>query len=253
MKSTQRIVSVAVLFLAMQSLHAQVSSPDTMVHRIFASLKAKDQKAFVSLYPNARQFGAFIRGMMETMLKTPEMKKMMEKDEKSKNMNVDSLIDAQVSAASEPMAFAKMQSEFGNIFQKIIEKGESKGVKWNEATLTGYTLDSTTTEEGNPFQPSMKTLKGVISFNVGDSAYQLAYDKIFFLPAENGWFGAEFKQLARKGESLAPDQAEMEEGVDSVAVEKPSAKMAKPKAKQPAAKAKTGSTKSPARKTKTKS
>lgn len=240
-----RLALFIVLFALAPSLQAQVRSADTMVQKIFATLKAKDQKAFVALYPNAQQFSRFIRNIMEQTLKSDEMKQLMAMDEKSKGMNLDSLVDAQVAAVSSAEGFQKMESEFGKAFQKIIEKGESKGVKWNEAILTGFTIDSTQAlAEGSPIQPKgLKEAKGVIDFSVGDSAYQLAYSKMMFIESEGGWFGADFPQLARKGESLAPDATPGEDDEDTgIMTEegtKPEAKKAtKAPAKKPAAKAK---------------
>jgi hypothetical protein len=227
-----------------------------MVHRVFASLKAKDQQAFVALYPNAQQFSRFMRNIMEQAMKSDEIKKLMEADEKTKGLNLDSLIDAQIATVSGPDAMAKMQQEFGKVFQNIIEKGEKKGVKWSDAKLTNYTIDTVAVgAEGTPFQPKgIKEAKGVIDFTVGEIPYQLAYNKMMYLESEGGWFGADFSQIARKGESLEPDPEVSESDTittitDSEAVAAPP--KGRGKTKQPAVKA-GQKTKSPARKPKTK-
>jgi hypothetical protein len=113
--------------------------------------------------------------------------------------------------------------------------------------MTGYTIDSSAgIEEGSPFQPAgMKAVKGVIDFTAGGQPYQLAFDKVVFLPTEGGWFGAEFPQLARKGESLAPDKVE---GQDAEGMPAPQKKGKGAQGKAPAAKGKTGATKAPVRK-----
>ena len=77
MKSVRRVMTMALLCLSLQTVQAQVRNADTMIHKIFASLQAKDQKAFVALYPNAEQFGRFIRGIMEQTMKSEEIKKLM--------------------------------------------------------------------------------------------------------------------------------------------------------------------------------
>lgn len=246
MKITRRIVLVLATILTMSSLQAQVRSADSMVHKIFATLKAKDEKAFVALYPNPHQFGRFMRNIMEQAMKSDEMKKMMEMDEKSKGMNLDSLIEAQVTAISSPEAFGQMEKAFGTMFQKIIEKGEKKGVKWSEAKLTNFTFDSSAIAgEGTPFSPTgIKEAKGVIDFTVGSEPYQLAYSKVMYLESEGGWFGAEFPQLARKGESLQPD-TEQEVSAGDATPQKQKATGTKGKA---AVKGKTTATKAPVRK-----
>lgn len=244
MKITRFIVLVVALF-TISSLQAQVRSADSMVHKIFATLKAKDQKAFVALYPNAQQFGRFMRNIMEQAMKSEEIKKMMEMDEKSKGMNLDSLIEAQIATVSSPEAFGQMEKAFGAMFQKIIEKGEKKGVRWSEAKLTNFTFDSSAIAgDGAPFTPTgLKEAKGVIDFTVGDEPYQLAYSKMMYLESEGGWFGAEFPQLARKGESLAPDA---ETAVESDNAMPQKQRAASSKGKVPV-KGKTTTTKNPVR------
>jgi hypothetical protein len=248
MKITKPFVFLFALLAAGQILHAQVQTADSLVHKIFNSLKAKDEKAFVSLYPNGQQFGRFMRTVMEGAMKSEQMKEIMSLDEKTKNLNLDSLIDAQVAMFMKPEMVNKMQDDFAKTFQRIIEKGEQKGVNWSQAQLKSFTLDSSAVEgdENMPLQlAGLKEAKGVIDFTVGDSAYQLAYSKMMFIQSEGGWFGAEFPQLARKGESLAPDPSAEDDEAEDVAemmkedapAEKPAAKTKAP-AKKPAAKPK---------------
>ena len=251
MKNVRRIVFAVLAILALQTAQAQVRNADTMIHRIFATLKAKDQQGFVALYPNAEQFGRFIRNIMEQTMKSEQVKSLLAMDEKTKNLNIDSLMEAEIANETKPEKFAETQRKFAKTFQQIIEKGEKKGVNWSGAKLVSYTIDSTDlgNKEGMPFQlPGLKEAKGVIDFTVGDSAYQLAYNKMMFIESEGGWFGADFSQLARKGESLEPDAMPLPKEAQD-AMDEATAPV-KPGVKKPAAK--TG-TKSPARKTKTKS
>ncbi|MDQ6610683.1 MAG: hypothetical protein M3Y85_12770, partial [Bacteroidota bacterium] len=139
MKHSKVFIFLAAICLSTASAIAQVSNQDTMINKLFASLKAKDEKAFVALYPNASQFGKMMRVMMEGMLKSEQMQKMMAADEKSKNMNIDSLINTEVGKMNKPEVFAEMQKKFGKSFQKIIEAGEKKGVNWSAAKLVSYT------------------------------------------------------------------------------------------------------------------
>lgn len=256
MKNIRLLLLAILFFFALPALHAQVKSADTLVHRIFGTLQAKDQQAFVQLYPNAQQFGRFIRNIMEQTMKSEEIKKLMEADEKTKGINLDSLIEVQVAAISSPESMKKMQEEFGKTFQQIIKKGETKGVAWNKAKLTGFTLDTVAVEAaGAPFQPKgIKEAKGVIDFTVDNVPYQLAFNKMMYIESEGGWFGADFSQVARKGESLEPD-LEMSEA-DTVTTRTASEAGAEPlkkknKTKQPSVKA-GQKTKSPARKSKAK-
>lgn len=253
MKFINRIVLLVAVILVMQAANAQVSNPDTMIRKIFSTLQAKDQKAFVALYPNGAQFGKMMRTMMEQMLNSDQMKQMMAMDEKSKNMNIDSLINAEVTKMSTPEAFAEMEKSFGQSFQNIIKKGESKGVNWSDAKLVTFTKDTTANITGDMAMlqaTGIKNMKGVIDFRSNNTDYQMSFDKVIYLPAEGGWFGGEFPQLARKGESLEPDKAaENMMMTDTTEAESPKAKeKTKTKTKSGDVKTKT-KTKSPARKT----
>jgi hypothetical protein len=243
MKITRTLLLAAIALLLFRPAQSQQRSADSLVHKLFGTLQAKNKEAFVALYPNGEQFGRFMRNIMQQALGSEEVRKAMESDEKSKNMDLDSLIDAQTAMFSSPEMFMQMQRSFGDVFQKVIDKGEQKGVRWSEAKMTGFTIDSSVAvEEGAPFQPQgLKAAKGVIQFNVGEEAYQLAFDKMFYVESEAGWFGAEFPQLARKGESLEPDSAQE---VDAAPAAKPKAA---PKSNAPASK-KTGTTKPAPRK-----
>lgn len=256
MKNTRRILLLAAFGLVSQTSFAQVQSPDTMVHSIFATLKAKDEAAFVKLYPNSAQFSRFMRTLMEQAFKSEQMQQIMALDEKAKNLNVDSLINAQAAAFSDPKEIEKLAAAFGGEFQKIIKKGESKGVKWSEAKLTSYTIDTASRATDDPLKP--KEMRGIIDFTVGDSAYQLAYEKVMYIPGEGGWFGAEFSQLARKGESLAPDVEKVladptNFGDDTATVAVPVPKENAPKGETSGVKKSSSGKKGQARKPKTKS
>lgn len=207
MKYAKRLAVLTFTILIATVVDAQVKNADTMIHKLFISLKNKDEKAFITLYPNGQQMASLMRGMMETMFKSEEMQKMMAMDEKSKNMNIDSLISAQISQVTKPEAQAEMQKSFGKSFQDIIEKGEKKGVAWSGAQLVSYTLDSSDQaggdQEAKMFAGAgIKNLKGVIDFKAGGADYQMNFDKVLYIPSEGGWFGGEFKQVIKKGESF---------------------------------------------------
>ena len=255
MKSTKRLFIIATISFLFQTAHAQVSNADSMIYKVFATLQAKDEKAFVALYPNAAQFSKMMRTMMEEMMNSEQMKQMMAADEKSKNMNIDSLINAEVEKLSKPEVFDEMKKGFAASFQKTISKGEAKGVNWSNTTLTSFTKDTTASMDNEMDvlrNAGFKTMKGIMDFNSSGKDYQISFDKVVYLPAEGGWFGGEFPQLAKKGESLEPDM-EMDDMtiVDSVRAETPKTKT-KTKTKTPTSKTKT-KTKTPARKPATKS
>ncbi|HEX8314032.1 MAG TPA: hypothetical protein VF609_03520 [Flavisolibacter sp.] len=254
MKHIKRLIFLFAFAFAVTTGNAQIKSADSIINKLFTSLRNKDEKAFITLYPNGQQMASLMRGMMETMFKSEEMQKMMAMDEKSKNMNIDSLINAQISQVTKPEAQAEMQKSFGKSFQDIIEKGEKKGVNWSGAQLVSYTLDSSA-QAGDDQEAKMfagagiKNLKGVIDFKASGTDYQMNFDKVLYIPSEGGWFGGEFKQVIKKGESFALEQSADAAATDS-ATTAPESKM-KTKAKTNGSKIKT-KTKTPITKAKTK-
>jgi|GEM_PF-5043346 len=245
MKHIKRLAFLFTLSLFASAASAQVSNADSMIHRLFSSLKNKDEKSFVTLYPNTQQMNKLVRGMMETMFKSEEMQKMMAMDEKAKNMNIDSLIEVQMAQMNKPETQAQMQKSYGETFRSIIEKGEKKGVNWSQAQLVSYTIDSAANandEEMRMFAGSgIKAIKGVIDFRAGGTDYQMNYDKVLYIPSENGWFGGEFKQVIKKGESFALEGTDDHMDSDSTTTmdTAPAESKTKVKTKTPAGKTKT--------------
>ena len=203
MKHLRRLALLLSISFFTASVDAQVSNVDTMIHKLFATLKSKDEASFIALYPNGTQMANLVRSMLNTMFKSPEMQQMMAMDEKSKNMNIDSLVNAQVSQMNKPETQTEMKKAFSKNFQDIIDKGEKKGVNWSQAQLVSYTLDSTaeaSDEEMKMFAGAgVKNVKGVISFTSGGADYQMNFDKVLRIPSEGGWFGGELKQVIKKG------------------------------------------------------
>jgi hypothetical protein len=251
MKHIKRLTFFLTLSFLSTSAFAQVSNADSMIHRLFNSLKNKDEKSFVTLYPNTQQMNKMVRGMMETMFKSEEMQKMMAMDEKAKNMNIDSLIDVQMAQMNKPETQAEMQKSYGESFRSIIEKGEKKGVNWSQAQLVSYTIDTTAKADDQEMRmfagSGIKAMSGIIDFKAGGTDYQMNYEKVLYIPSERGWFGGEFKQVIKKGESFAKEGEikEMEESprtttpTESKTKVKTDGNKTKVKTKTPAAKTKT--------------
>ncbi len=219
MKISRMMLALFVMLAAQPLLHAQHRTADSTVQKLFAALQQKDEQAFLAIYPNANQFGRFMTSIMEQVLKSEGMKAIFATDEKTKNLNIDSLITAEAGNAAGPEKFAAMQAKNKSLFQSTLSKGEAKGVRWSEARITGLTVDSAAVSDKEAAQFNLKGLKeakGVIDFAVGDSAYQLVFRNMVYFPAEAGWFGADIVQVARKGESLVPAAEETETVTDTI-------------------------------------
>ncbi|HVF80824.1 MAG TPA: hypothetical protein VM884_02780 [Flavisolibacter sp.] len=140
-----------------------------------------------------------------------------------------------------------------------MKTAKKKGVNWSAAKLVTYTTDTTSAvgPEMEMFKSSgIKNMKGVIDFTSGDSAYQMSFDKLIYVPAEGGWFGGEFEQVIRKGESFLQTGETRIEAASSdttfITTEVPKDIKTKTKSKSSGVKTKV-KTKSPARKPATKS
>ncbi len=205
MKLIHQLTFASAFILLTQIGKAQVGTADSMVYKLFASLKNKDKKAFVALYPNSQQFIKFTKKVL--LAQKDLFKQFREIDSslapKRPPMNFDSLFTAQINRISKPEVFDSLKEVFGKTFSPVISQGEVKGVNWTTANLESYTLDSTALADSNAIRmmgPGFKNMKAIISFSSGNNAYRISIKNIFYIPEEGGWFGGEFNEVIRKGE-----------------------------------------------------
>lgn len=245
--------------------HAQISSVDTLVHRLFATLKAKDTKAYVALYPSPQQLSRFMKkaiAVQRESLKGLQQRDSSQQD-KSSPVNFDSLLvaldsamTAQFNELSKPENYPELEKKYTKGFAPALKQGEEKGVVWSAATLTGYSLDSSAQEDSASVKmlgPGYKNMKGVLDFRSNAKDYQLSFDNAVYFPEEGGWFGGQFKEVIRKGERFSPPPDVFKgDSIDSVVTRPRLPAKSKTKAKTKAGEVKT-KTKSPARKPSTKS
>ena len=246
MKRFQSLFLIALL-LTIKNADAQVTNVDTMVHKIFAVLKAKDAEGFVALYPNKDQMLKLTRKMMTGLANEIKNAKAANPSSEPNSMNLDSIILAELQKKATPEEMGKMNKKLEKDFAKTIEQGEEKGVNWNAIQLINYTIDTVSMNDESMrkmFGEGYKGMKGVLHFKSADSAYQLSFDQVMFIPEEGGWYGVSFKKLAREGEPVEEEEFNMND-INMEMEEEPT----KPKAKTKT----TTKTKSTGSKTKTKS
>jgi len=252
MQLLKRALFLCFVFVSTSSLQAQVSNPDSIVRKLFATLPANDESGFVALYPSPQQLMELVKNIMMS----EEVRNQIAMGSGDKNINMDSLIQAQLSAMEKPEVAAEMTKSFGKNFQRAVEKGKAKNIDWKKARLLSYTAD---TASGSDKDEAMlqklgyKTLNGVIDFSVDTAVYQMQFSKIIFIPKANGWYGGEFGKIVRKGESFDnadDEQVKVKEVLDSL--KKPSPAKTKTKTSSTSSKTKV-KTKTPAIKSKTKS
>lgn len=256
MKNIQRALLLIAVLTAATGVRAQVQNADTMINRLFATLKAKDEKAYVALYPNSQQLGRFMKKIMQTqrnvMTALQQTDSSQGKGQSPVNMDsllrsVDSMMTAQLAEMTKPENYAAMEKKFAKSFAPVLQQGEAKGVNWAAATLTGYRLDSTVQTDSAAVKmlgADFKSLKGVLDFTSGGKAYQLSVDNVVYLPEEGGWFGGDFGEVIRKGENFTTDKAETKEadGLESADAPPPAKAKTKVKSKTGEIKTKTKTT-----------
>lgn len=242
---TLRLALLLASFSCVFASRAQVAHPDSMVRKLFATLPANDQNGFVALYPSPQQLVELVK----SILQSEEVQKQLAQSGEAKNINMDSLIQAQMTAMTKPEVVSEMTKSFAKNFQRTMEQGKAKRIDWKKAQFIAYSTDTATSGTNNDEamlqKLGYKTMKGVIDFSVDTALYQMQFEKIIFIPKAAGWFGGEFGQIVRKGESFAENGGPLTDSVDSVRIAPP----AKTKSKGKTGNSKTKTTiKSPARK-----
>lgn len=175
---------------------AQVARPDSLVYRAFRTLQAKDTAAFVALYPNHQQMKSLMVNAMSVM-----------KDKilaQQPNLNIDSLLKAELEEMTPEKYREEMQSEFVQGFARILNQADAKAIDLRSATITSMTMDSAQTEV-----PGMKAARGIIRFNSGGEEYELHYDGAAYLESEKAWFGTKFNWVGKKGAFLETEVREV--------------------------------------------
>ena len=250
MRITKRLLFLSFAVLLIKSSHSQISSPDTMVHRIFTSLKNKDEKAFVALFPNQEQMTKMMSKLMAGLV--TEIAKMDTTNKKEiKQDDLNEMMLEQMKSKTKPEELTKEYERFGKNFRNIIKAGEQRGIDWKSITLLKYTYDTIAMKDEMAVKlfgtDGIKSMKGQLFFTSADTTYQLSFKETMYLPEEGGWYGAELYRLRTENEKLTDDVEIKEVTIESMSDEPP------PPPPPPPAKSKTKTKlKTPASKTKTK-
>jgi hypothetical protein len=228
MKKTNLII-VIVLVLSNVVGYSQTTNKDEMVKKVFATLKNKDEEAFIKLFPD----GATMRNFFFATIATDTAGKKEE-----------------MAAFNSLMSDSNLEEDYREDFKKFIRKGEKNGVNWTEARFVSHTVDSMVAEEDGV---KMRTLQGKIYFNVGEKEFYLRFSDVIWFD-NKGWFGVNINKVDEKSkESMAdnmpgfdgdedvPTAEELEAGriadstriADSLAVIGNKKPVQKQKAKQP--------------------
>lgn len=199
-------ISLLLFFYTMQ---AQVISPDTTIRKIFASLQAKDEKAFLSLCPDSAQLVRIMKSLAEDVIVEIE-------GDRSDIYSSDAATSLDRSLGKvrsilqknySPKEIKKLQNEFRNSFRSIIKDGEKRGVDWAGATLLNCTFDSA--KNGNFLyhqtlydRSGLRSMRGKIYFKDRDSTCQIWFSDLLFIPEENRWYAGTLIWLILPGDDV---------------------------------------------------
>jgi hypothetical protein len=161
---------------------AQIKDKDTLVQRIYRSVKNTDEQAFVQLFPDYRQIRAILDNMLEKV-----------KDSTARAMMAQGFLQL-----NEDLYKDKMLHEITASFQKLIRQGTDKGITWSELAFTGSNVEEEILEDFGS-----KQLKGVIHLKDAKQEYDLHFSETIWSEPEKAWFGAILRGIVKKGEPLA--------------------------------------------------
>lgn len=167
------VVLVMFLFLVKPSF-GQERDKEAMIKKIFTVFVEKDEEGYMSLFPDASMLKEFIVS----------------------NLNKDSSLNnnPEMQATLGAIQDSSLQSELKIRFQKYLQMGESSGVNWTLAKFVSYTADSVLLEDEMMKAPM---LKGKIYFEVGETAFFLAYNEVLLFD-NKGWYGVSVERIDLK-------------------------------------------------------
>jgi hypothetical protein len=181
-------LTVLLLSLSWHS-RGQTASVDTLVQTLFFSLKNKDEKAYMKIFPSYQETRNMFRKSVEKM-----------KDNATAapaGINMDSVLDAEFSKFTEETYKTEIQEALKKSFQSVLKQGEEKGLNWNRIELASYRLDTIKETDMN-----LSSVKGIL--NIKDSAreYEVFFTDVLFFEDEQKWYGASLNKIVRKGEQM---------------------------------------------------
>ena len=179
---------------------AQVSRPDSLVFRAFRTLQAKDTAGFIELYPNHQQMKKL---MVNSMDQLREQLKAIQP-----NMNVDSMIKAEMENFTAEKYRNELQAEFSESFRRILARAQALNLDLSKATILSIRMDTAETE-----MTGILAVRGTLDLTSDGKDYLLIFDGAGYLPTENGWFGTKFTGIHRKGETAPAVEEVIQEGI----------------------------------------
>ena len=206
------------LFFYACTVQAQANNPDEIVRKVFASLQAKDENAFLALCPDSAQLVQIMKRLAQGVI--ADIKSGLPKDFSRRSMaSFDKSLDPireSLKKTYAPKEIQKRRNSFRENFCRILEDGEKRGVDWATATFTNFTFDSIKNGsflygQSLPKHSSFQSMRGKIYFKDRDSTCQVWVEDLTFIPTENRWYVGTLEMLV-----LAGDKADEIEITDVV-------------------------------------
>lgn len=192
--SKLKLVLIIALISVVQVSFAQEKEKDVMIKNIVTILKNNDKVGFVKLFPNAEIMKEFLTKLM------------------SKDANEEDGMAEMMNGFINKITDSSLNAEYGNEFDKVMAKGNSKGIEWGKINLTSYTADSSQSDEGKFDAPK---LTGKVYFNVDAKEYFMAYDNIIWFE-DKGWYGVSIDRIDLKSKENEEEEIMIDELMDSV-------------------------------------
>lgn len=196
-------------FLFAYTMQAQVINPDELIHKIFATLQAKDEKAFLALCPDSMQLVQIMKRLADGVI--ADIKADVSQDlSRSSMASFDKSLNSVRSSLQRiysPKEIQRIKQSFTDDFRSIIKDGEMRGIDWATTTFINYTLDST--ENGRslygqslPKHSDLQSMRGKIYFKDRDSTCQLWFSDLLFISEENRWYAGTLIWLILSGDHV---------------------------------------------------
>jgi hypothetical protein len=179
MKKIKCLVTTFLILITFTG-YSQIKDKETMLKKIFETLKNDDAEGFVKLFPDITTMKSFMNDikMKDTSRQMDEVKDYL-----------DDLNDS------------VFQQQFRRTFEKTKKKAVDKGIDLSSAQWTSFTADIDSVKDG---QVKTTALKGMIYFTAGNKDYFIRYNDIIWF-GDKGWYGVSIRNIDEKGKEHGPD------------------------------------------------
>jgi hypothetical protein len=176
-------VFLLVLFFTSFSIHAQ--ELDNHMKKVVRSLKQKDEKAYLQLFPTYEQMVDFLKQVLEQTSDASDITK-------------DSLMQVTMKGFTKEKYENDIEGKLAVAFRNFLEEGETKGLNWTDIEFAGYTADTSDIEKVE----GMQSATGKIFVKFNDKDYTITYSDVIWMNNQQAWFGILLNGVLKPGEAV---------------------------------------------------